>query len=567
MLEKKYVFGLLFLVVTTFGFGQTTENLLQDPSKRSSVKIEFKKIQTDEKATTILKSAVSDVDSGQSKKSEEVNQQNKANKAPVSNALAKTTTSASSETAGSTAGEFSVSLTGAATYSIPFSLPPGIKDLVPNVGLSFSSQAGNGLAGWGWNVSGLSTISRIPSTKKHDGVMDPVDFDILDRFSLDGQRLVLKSGTYGAANSEYQTENYSNTKIRAIGTSPYGASYGPSYFVLHYPDGSRAWYGYAGNSRGRLEWALYKKQDPQGNAIVYNYVRSGNLLRIDKIKYGARNRQTPPNYIQFNYKSRNRPERSYVNGILFTRNHILDKISVYGKNTLYRKYQLLHSTSSLSYQKLSRVTESNAHGTSFSPIQFSYQNTSSQTIRKVTQNHRMYPGVNYKTSVLFGGDFDGDGKTDVITYDKSQKNKLNVFTDLYEYSNVNLAYEVTTSNRFETAFASRILSWNGKVLGQQGITTVTNLVEKNPDYVEKNLDYYDPRGDSEDEEIHTTRFRTFAMAAHGPVFQYDKVWRSPTYTDQVCDFGYGSHWYEEEEENTVRREKKKNSDALCFRRF
>lgn len=160
--------------------------------------------------------------------------------------------------AGSTPASFEVSSTGAATYTIPFALPPGIKDIVPPVSLSYSSQAGNGIAGWGWNISGLSTITRVPSTKHHDGAIHPIDFTTTDRYALDGQRLLLKSGTYGAPDSEYQTEKYSNLKIKAYGTSPYGADYGPSYFLVLYPDGSRAWYGNGGGSRNQLEWSIFK---------------------------------------------------------------------------------------------------------------------------------------------------------------------------------------------------------------------------------------------------------------------------------------------------------------------
>jgi hypothetical protein len=84
-----------------------------------------------------------------------------------------------------------VSLTGSATYNIPFAVPPGINGVVPQIGLAYNSQNGNGLAGYGWNITGLSAITLIPSTQFHDGTADPVDFDKLDRFALDGQHLAI----------------------------------------------------------------------------------------------------------------------------------------------------------------------------------------------------------------------------------------------------------------------------------------------------------------------------------------------------------------------------------------
>ena len=283
----------------------------------------------------------------------------------------------SSGTSGRTSGDFSVSLSGGASYSVPISLPPGVKDITPEISISFNSQSSNGLAGWGWDISGVSTISRIPSTKHHDNIIDGVDFNNKDRFALDGQRLLRKSGTYGAANSEYQTETYSSLKIKAYGTSPYGSSYGPSYFIVFYPDGTRAWYGNGGSSRGRLEWALYKRQDPQGNYIEYNYLKSNELLRINTIKHGARYGTAAPNEIKFYYKTRSRPEISYMRGYTFKRTNILDRIEVKGGGQLYRKYKLTHNTTSLGYQRVSSIREYNGANQSFPSITFSYESSSS----------------------------------------------------------------------------------------------------------------------------------------------------------------------------------------------
>ncbi|MEL0651638.1 RHS repeat-associated core domain-containing protein [Algibacter sp. TI.3.09] len=405
----------------------------------------------------------------------------------------------SSGTAGTTPGVFNVSLSGAATYNIPINLPPGIKDIAPNISLEFSSQAANGLAGWGWNISGLSTITRIPSTQYHDGIIDGVDFDSYDRFTLDGQRLLSKSGTYGAANSEYQTENYSNLKVKAYGTNPYGASYGPSYFIVFYPDGTRAYYGNAGSSRGRLEWALYKREDPQGNYIQYDYSQSNGLLRINTIKYGARASGSSPNELKFYYKTRTRPELSYINGYTFKKANILDRIEVKGGGQLYRKYQLSHNTTSLGYQRISSIKEYNSANQSFPGISFSYDSSSSGVSRD-GNTLSIYPGIDYKNDAMVSGEFDGDGKMDIITYNKDSRDKLNVFMDMFGNQSSSIGYSVNT-DKFDGVFASTILSWNGKVLQQQGVTIASETINSSNS---------------------TVRFRTFAMASYGAVFQYDK---------------------------------------------
>ena len=443
-IEKKHLFGLLFMLGTTVGFAQTTDNLLENPSRKNAVKVKFKRIKIKK-------------DEANKRSQTSIQTDSNYKKATV---MAKTGTRTSSATAGSTAGSFAVSLTGAATYSIPFSLPPGIKDLVPNLGLSFSSQAGNGLAGWGWNVSGLSTISRIPSTKFHDGIIDPVDFDALDRFSINGQRLVLKRGIYGAPDSEYETENYSNVKIVGQGTSPHGSSYGPSYFIVYYPDGSRAWYGNSADSNGLLEWSLTRKEDAQGNYIAYAYEKNDNLLKIKSISYGANGSSEAPNRIQFVYKNRNRAEVSYINGQVFKRSKILDHIEIYGGSQMYRKYKISHEAldhNSLGYQKINAVTEFNGSNVSFSPVQFTYETTASSILNKFTTPHTIYPAFNYNSDILFGGEFNGDGSTDIVTYNKTSPNKLNVFVDLFRLV-YPLRMKINTSVDFETAFSSKILS-------------------------------------------------------------------------------------------------------------
>jgi RHS repeat-associated protein len=415
--------------------------------------------------------------------------------------------------AGSTAGSLSVSLTGAASYSIPVMVPPGIKNVAPNIGISYTSQGSNGLAGWGWNISGLSTISRIPATKYYDNKHDGIDFKD-DRFSIDGQRLIIKSGTYGASGSIYQTENYSNVKVIAYGSSPYGSTYGPLYFIVYYPNGTRAWYGNAGNSRSRLEWAIFRMQDPQGNYVDYNYQSDNGLLSIKTIKYGGRIGSTSPiNQINFTYTSRNRPESVYVGEYSFKRTNLLRSIQVTANGSQYRKYDLTHNTTSLGYQRLTSVKEYNAQNKALRPITFGYDNTSSW-IKERVKSGDLYPGFDYKTSSLIAGDYDGDGRTDAIFYNKNTRDKIYLHSRLYD--KISLAYQINTE-KFSDVFSSSILSWNNKVLSQQAVTTVRET------------------SSSSSSSTSAIRFRTFAQAAYGPVHQYDKVWNTPKYkTDNYC---------------------------------
>ena len=113
-------------------------------------------------------------------------------------------------------GQFAVSPTGAATYTVPIEVPPGINGLQPELALVYNSQAGNGILGVGWQLSGLSAITRCPKTYAQDGVKEGIKLDITDRYCLDGQRLVPVDGNYanyGKDGKEYRTEINSFAKI------------------------------------------------------------------------------------------------------------------------------------------------------------------------------------------------------------------------------------------------------------------------------------------------------------------------------------------------------------------
>ncbi len=114
---------------------------------------------------------------------------------------------------GSIPGQFAVSPSGAATYSIPIDCPAGINGMQPNISLNYNSQAGNGIAGWGWNIGGLSMISRVPKNQYFDGETSGILFDNTSPIALDGQRLIKISETTEVA--EYRTENDNYSKIVA----------------------------------------------------------------------------------------------------------------------------------------------------------------------------------------------------------------------------------------------------------------------------------------------------------------------------------------------------------------
>lgn len=398
--------------------------------------------------------------------------------------IGQTPTGGSAEV-GVTEGQLAISNTGGAIYTIPIAIPPGINGVVPQVKLAYNSQSGNGIAGYGWNLSGISTITRIPRTKFHDGVIGGVNFDSNDRFAFDGQRLMIKSGTigiYGSNLTIYETENFSNVKITSMGVSPLGANYGPAYFLVEYPDGSKAYYGNSIDSLSKTDWAITYWENPQGVRISYNYALINNILSISSINYGSITTATPINKIQFIYKTRQRPEKVYIGGQSFLRNTILSQIIVLGNGVGFRNYSLNQDVTSLGYERLVNITETSGDGTkTYNPTVFSYPSTiDAITYTPITTTINLN-NTSSSNSATVTGDFNGDGKMDFIIYPTTgtaSKTKYWLYYNIDPNVNPNLSYEGNPGS-FQEIFASSMLTGDAntgyKMMPKQG----WSIIKKN----------------------------------------------------------------------------------------
>lgn len=384
---------------------------------------------------------------------------------------------------GITEGQLSVSLSGAANYSIPIAVPPGLNGVVPQISLSYSSQAGNGLAGYGWNITGISSITRIPSTKFHDGTIDGVDFDNLDRFALDGQRLIVKSGTsgvYGADGTVYETENFSNIKVTSIGVHAIVGN-GPSTFKVEYPDGSIATY----SSFFYSNWTIISWQNPQGVKINYMYSvdQSNNSFVLSKIQYGGLpGSNTQTNEIVFNYVNRQRPEQGYIFGQNFKNTKILNKISVIGNSLNIRNYYLSYNITTLGYQRLESITEKTDNDTKFlNPTVFYYDTTNNNTLFDQYPDVTLpFTGLNNQNTNVVPGDFDADGKTDMIIYFKDNPISYRLITNINS-TNSNFGLNVQ-SGAFKEIFPTSFTNSNNKLMPFQGWCVVKKNVPYSGNY-------------------------------------------------------------------------------------
>jgi hypothetical protein len=260
-------------------------------------------------------------------------------------------------------GSFDVSRTGEQTYTIPINVPPGVKGLAPQLALSYEHRRLSRLSGVGWAVSGLSTINRCPKTVAQDGVADEIMLTTTDKFCLDGNRLRLASGTYGANGSTYRLQVDVASRVTVMGL---GSAGDPQWFKVERKDGLIYEYGNSADSRIESTatgftstayiWALTRIMDREGNTVLFTYQEDGapnGEYRILQVDYTSNTGQgTAAAYrLSFVYEIKPTGDESgntqYLGGGQLKNNKRIDRIDVthVPTGTLIRRYELTyHST-------------------------------------------------------------------------------------------------------------------------------------------------------------------------------------------------------------------------------
>lgn len=196
--------------------------------------------------------------------------------------------------------------TGARTYTMPIPNVAGI-DFAPSLGLIYSSQAGSGLAGYGWNLYGLSSITYRAKDIYHDGVDMPADaYATLEdlRFSLDGEPLMPNANV--AFNEDYQYETLrSHVMVKRLCADTVVVG-----FQALYPDGSKACFGIDNSSKRHTVFPITEREDRFGNKIRYIYYAHHEFVNnedrgfyLQKVQYGYRGNDIPAAEILIDYEN------------------------------------------------------------------------------------------------------------------------------------------------------------------------------------------------------------------------------------------------------------------------
>ena len=265
--------------------------------------------------------------------------------------------------AGRTAGQFSITPTGGASYNIPIWTPPGARDIEPHLALHYTSGGPDGVMGPGWSLTGVSAIVRCGKTWASTGgtastVGAPVGVTLStsDDICLDGNRLRLVSGVQGMGGSIYLGELADFSLVTANGSS----SSPLTSFTVQGKDGRYYEYGNtatseysqvtASGSTAPYVWGIDKVSDRQGNNMVFAYNSGATTLTLSNIQYTA----TPGSggsyghEVLFNYASARTGGTTltkYVAGGAVTQSQQLSNIQVTSAGTIVRQYNLGYDVS------------------------------------------------------------------------------------------------------------------------------------------------------------------------------------------------------------------------------
>ena len=357
---------------------------------------------------------------------------------------------------GGMGGQFSVSSTGGATYSIPIAVPQGVGGLEPQLSIIYNSHNGNSMCGYGAGLTGISSITRGPKDIYHDGTTQAMTYLADDVLYLDGVRLILSSGMAGQEGAEYNPESDPFTKVITRGTCT--ATTNNIWYEVLSSDGMVYWYGKnqdsrlsytVGNSQRIHSWYVCRAQQPTGNYMTWEYQQADYCVYPSMISYGTNTdfTSTLSNIIEFTYESRNDSVPIRFDGKQGGMGRRLKTITGSTNGNTYRSYTLNYNTTgdgtAYKFSRLTSVTEMNGQNESlpFTQLNWSYLPSVSYLSNDVTVSQPNLPNpfasFSMSSQSFLSGDLNGDGLSDIAGIGRAEvpnnQNGHDIFTYMYIY--------------------------------------------------------------------------------------------------------------------------------------
>ena len=339
--------------------------------------------------------------------------------------VAPETSSSDSRVVGSPQGTFNVTDLGGASYSVVIEVPKGLQDMQPELSIVYNSQSGNGICGWGCNLSGISVITRGVRDIYHDGIVTGITHGNRDAFYLDGVRLIESEYTEGSDTIVYYLEN--DPYCRVVQHCANWQTQSSIWFSVQTQDGLCREYGRSGcqqlYSAGKVNaWFISRVEDALGAYMTYEYMTDQLTVYPQRIRYGNSTVANNPldNQVVFGYETRPDEILFAIEGNRGKTNKRLSSITSKTGNNVYRSYNLSYNSSDgtiVPFSRLSSITLNNGQGETMKPIAFSWNNLPNfqASVDSPILPMGALQGIAYHKDKLYStGDYNGDGLCDIM---------------------------------------------------------------------------------------------------------------------------------------------------------
>ncbi|MCR5363869.1 MAG: hypothetical protein K6E44_04795 [Bacteroidales bacterium] len=290
--------------------------------------------------------------------------------------------------------EEGVTQMGGKTYSVTLPTAPGI-DYAPAISLQYNSQGVNDVAGYGWRIGGVSSVTITNKNHHFNKEVVPANAESgLGGYALDGDPLLQNP-------EEFLSPNYDRMTFRGkVAMKAIISNSSVIGFNAAYPTGEKARFGTASNEPQMAIFPILESEDINGNKIQYEYYEDANFFGVEyyikTIKYGLRSNGTAAGRIEFSYENRQDWHDLYYAGKKFQKKRLLKSIASFSSDTLLVRYALTHVLKE-GVNLLKRIDCYSANGEQIPPVDFSYGTddyTFPDTLKTVKS---MYLGAYFNT--------------------------------------------------------------------------------------------------------------------------------------------------------------------------
>lgn len=419
-------------------------------------------------------------------------------------------------TTGYTNVETTVGENGEAIASVKLNLPKGTF-VQPSLSIDYNSQAGNGLLGMGMILSGsVQAITRIAPTLEQDGFTRGISFDqVTDRYALNGERLKatfpynsIDNYLQYSNSGEFKTEQESFNRVIPHVTYHTGYGWLADSFTVYTKDGLMMEFGFTPDSKieapGTTDkvyaWLLNKVYDRNGNYYTVSYTEdnANGEYRVAQILYTGNTTKAvvPYNRISFVYADRPDVVTKYVAGYGFKTTKLLSEILVFDHEQMYRDYKLSYVSEGIT-TKLIKIDEIGTDGkTALKPVSFEWQNAGGLQVNFTKPGSGNWTGHGEGNTSNILGDFNGDGKTDIASYQWQAKWEVSLSTGNNFVTSIWFANNVSTAKNIAGDFngdgKTDLTTYDGNGNWQVSLSTGSSFITSiwygsfpGPDYTYK----------------------------------------------------------------------------------